>query len=415
MLISRVSLGPRRLGQKCALHAFAPMPVVSVIRHKRGLDFTTESQVVRLRDDKKLSWEIIAGMVWNLEGEHPSPNKVRETYACFSKSKARCQYKFAKCGRKRWVLTKPSQNWIVRRLLQIRKSTVCTSATLQEHLAKEKGVAVSDSAIRKLLKSRGYAWRPRAQKRLFSTEDRKDRMRFAKAVLRMTKADLRKKFSFSMDGAVIPRPPEDPTDRLNFCRQGETHMYRKKNERAHPLLSGDNPYAAQVPLNRCVALWGGISEGGFATVVIHPKKKLTTAEWIECVRDGTLTSAIKSLKPVNKRGPWHVLGDNEKFLKADASYAAYRAMKVKLWLVPARSPDLNPVEKFWSWRRRELRRRDLKDLCEGRPVLGKMAYRLRIQAVVRTAKAKTVAANCAGTLRKVCKKVVKNRGAHSGY
>ena len=135
----------------------------------------------------------------------------------------------------------------MRRLLQIRKSTVCTSATLQEHLSKEKRVTASDSAIRKLLKSRGYAWRPRAQKRLFSTEDRKDRLRFAKAVLRMTKAELRKKFSFSMDGAVIPRPPEDPTDRLNFCRQGETHMYRKKNERAHPLLSGDNPYSAQVP------------------------------------------------------------------------------------------------------------------------------------------------------------------------
>ena len=67
VLISRVSLGPKRLGQKFALHAFAPMPVVSEMRHKRGLNFTTERQVVRLRDDKKLSWESIAGMVWNLK------------------------------------------------------------------------------------------------------------------------------------------------------------------------------------------------------------------------------------------------------------------------------------------------------------------------------------------------------------
>ena len=79
------------------------------------------------------------------------------------------------------------------------------------------------------------------------------------------------------------------------------------------------------------------------------------------------------------------------------------------------SPDLNPIEKFWSWLGKELRRRDLKDLCEGRPVLGKIAYRLRVKAVLRSPKSQQVASRCAGTLKKVCKAVVAKKGAPSGF
>ena len=64
------------------------------------------------------------------------------------------------------------------------------------------------------------------------------------------------------------------------------------------------------------------------------------------------------------------------------------------------SPDLNPIEKFWSWLGKELRRRDLKDLREGRPVLGKIAYRLRVKAVLRSPKSQQVASRCAGALKK---------------
>ena len=44
-------------------------------------------------------------------------------------------------------------------------------------------------------------------------------------------------------------------------------------------------------------------------------------------------------------------------------------------LIPPRSTDLRPVEKFWSWLRRKLRAMDLKDAVAKRPVLGKMAYK----------------------------------------
>ena len=54
-------------------------------------------------------------------------------------------------------------------------------------------------------------------------------------------------------------------------------------------------------------------------------------------------------------------------------------------------------------------------LREGRPVLGKIAYRLRVKAVLRSPKSQQVASRCAGTLKKVCKAVVAKKGAHSGF
>ena len=69
------------------------------------------------------------------------------------------------------------------------------------------------------------------------------------------------------------------------------------------------------------------------------------------------------------------------------AHAAHRAAKIKLWKMPARSPDLNPVERYWAWLRRKLRAMDLQDAVAGRPTLGKTAYKARVRAVCRSKKA----------------------------
>ena len=214
-----------------------------------------------------------------------------------------------------------------------------------------------------------------------------------------------------MDGVILGIPPADPTERANHCRVGEAYMWRKAGESASPELSGGSKYGKQIPLNRAVGLWGGISGGGFAEVLFHNTKKVNTMEWVCALRAGALTNAIKSLSPVKPDGPWHVLSDNESFLSAKGALAEYQRTKVRLWHIPARSPDLNPVEKIWGWLRKELRRRDLADMVNRRPVLNKMAYRARVREVCRSAKAKRVAKNIAGGLRKVCKEVLDKKGA----
>ena len=107
----------------------------------------------------------------------------------------------------------------------------------------------------------------------------------------------------------------------------------------------------------------------------------------------------------------HVLCDNEKFLTARASNDAHKAVGVRLWKIPAKSPDLNPVERFWGWLRKKLRAMDLADAVARSPPLGRMAYVARVRRVVKTDKAQTVAGNHAQALRKVCREVIKKKGA----
>ena len=101
-------------------------------------------------------------------------------------------------------------------------------------------------------------------------------------------------------------------------------------------------------------------------------------------------------------------------MKAKTCQKACVAQKLKLWFVPPRSPDLNPVERFWAWLRKELRRRDLRDLNQKKAVLGKMAYKRRVRAVLKSKQAQQVAKNIAKGFKRVCQIVVKNGGAHSG-
>ena len=76
-----------------------------------------------------------------------------------------------------------------------------------------------------------------------------------------------------------------------------------------------------------------------------------------------------------------------------------------------RSPDLNPVEKFWSWLRRRLQALDDDDLRRGRPPLGKKEYKQRVRRVCRSRRAQQVAAACASGLHKVCREVIAKKGA----
>ena len=263
------------------------------------------------------------------------------------------------------------------------------------------------------MKAKGFRWLQRAQKRKYSREDKKARLAFANRVVRMGARQLKENLAMAMDGVVLAMPPVDPIVRENHCKHGETHMWRKPNEAASPDLAGEDSYAKQIPMARAVPLWGGISAHGVAEILVHKTKKCQVDEWVAAVNQ-KLVPALRKLRPHKLTRPWLILCDNEHFLTARPSKAAYKAKGIHLWQIPPRSPDLNPIEKFWSWLRRELRRRDLKDWEAKRPALGRTAYRVRLRAVLRAKKTQAVAARYAGNLMTVCKLVQKNKGAHSG-
>ena len=134
-------------------------------------------------------------------------------------------------------------------------------------------------------------------------------------------------------------------------------------------------------------------------------------EWSKAVREGKVTSALRFLNPKTKTGPWTILCDGEGFLRAKVSLAAYRAKKITLWDVPAKSPDMNPIELYWGWIRRKLRLMDLADLRLKRRPLGKSAYIIRVKNVMKTEKSQTVAKNFARRFRTACQQVLKRGGA----
>ena len=245
------------------------MPVVSEMVHPKGLDFANQRRVVMLRDVHKLSWPQITRKVKNLKKKAPSRELVRRVYQQFSCKLGRRSYNYAKCGRKRWKVTAEVACFLVKRLLALRRETICTAAVLQRELAGDKGVTLHLTTIRKELRKKGYLWLARAQKRKYSKEDMEVRLAFAKRVVGMSKQELREKLALAIDGVILTMPPKDELGRENWCRHGETHMWRKKGEACSPDLAGDDPYGDQVPLNRSLPMWAGISEGGFAVITFH--------------------------------------------------------------------------------------------------------------------------------------------------
>ena len=72
--------------------------------------------------------------------------------------------------------------------------------------------------------------------------------------LKLPPSQLEAKLAFAMDGVVVTIPPKNDIDRENYCRYGDTHMWRKKTEAASPELAGQDPYAKQVPIGRAIPM-----------------------------------------------------------------------------------------------------------------------------------------------------------------
>ena len=232
------------------------------------------------------------------------------------------------------------------------------------------------------------------------------------AIAKMSQKQLTTWLNFCIDGVVLSLPPTNATDRSNFVSQGDTHMFRKKTEVNDPALAGKLVYAKQVDLDHAVPLWAGVGPKGFAGICFHPTKKLQVEEWVGCVQNHTLKRAIASVNVRRgaKKG-WRMLSDNEGFLGCPDSRSALRKEMITLLQIPAKSPDLNPIEKFWSWLRKQLRDLDSEDLRAGKPVPSRASFERRVLKICASERGMQVAKSCFLGLPKVCAEVVANKGA----
>ena len=156
-------------------------------------------------------------------------------------------------------------------------------------------------------------------------------------------------------------------------------------------------------------MWGGIGPAGFGLVMYHAFRKVDSKEWCDAVKAGSLKAACQSTSG-KRYGPWCIICDNESFLKSRAADRAHAKTSVELWHVPARSPDLNPVEMYWAKLRLWLRKMDLDDFKAGRTPVDKKGMQQRVRRLLAIAKAKRVAINIFSKLRPLCEEVMKRTG-----
>jgi hypothetical protein len=262
------------------------MVVVQEVVHPLSLDFRNQQKVVVLRDQKGLSWESIAAKVRNRKGKPTTWKTACRSHGNFNKTQGRRKYKYWKCGRKPTTFTDEVKKHLVKRLLVLRKTCVCTSETLAKDLATTKHVTASAGAIRKVLNAAGYYWLPRRRRPKYSAKEKAKRVAWCKETLDLSDEELQKKLALSIDGVVLTVPPEDLVDRHNHCWHGETHVYRTKAEGNSTQFDRKKDYNPQVPANKCLPLWGGISFHGFAVLTWHPSRKLNSEQWEKVLRSG---------------------------------------------------------------------------------------------------------------------------------
>ena len=184
------------------------------------------------------TFEDIANEVKNLEGGRLDRRTCANYYNEFHRRAGRRRSNYNNCGRKPWKLTDDVKNCLTATLLNQRKQSICTTATVQAELARGKGVIVEMCTIRNYIQKQGYRWLPRGQERRYTQEDMADRLAHAQAIVRLGEDGIRKKMPLSTDGCVLPIPPAYPTERINYLRRGHTHMWRNKSERLMPELDG---------------------------------------------------------------------------------------------------------------------------------------------------------------------------------
>ena len=238
------------------MFAFLGMVLVTEVRSERSLSFEQEKKAVLLREVHGESYDEIRKKVRNLSGKKPSEWLVRETCHKFSNRKGKRTFKYKNCGRRPWKVTPQIRSHVVRRLRSLRNVCVCTSTTLQREVAKEFTVQLESSTIRRILQKAGFKWLPRSQKPKLSKALKEQRVAFVEAVLKLGPAAVRRKLSLSMDGVVLSCTPKDPVDRENWCKFGDTHMYRKPSESNTPSLAGQDVYGKQVKARQGSAVVG---------------------------------------------------------------------------------------------------------------------------------------------------------------
>lgn len=237
------------------------------------------------------------------------------------------------------VLSKTDERFIVRLIKKDPKISAPTIAATME----ERGVHVSISTLRNILRKNGYHGRVIRKKFFVNKTNREKRLQFAKKYINKDN-DFWNKVIFS-----------DESKFNIFGSDGRRTVWRKKNCELNP----NNLIPTVKHGGGSVMVWGCMSAGGVGKLHFI-EGTMDHKMYIDILKNNLLVSAEK-------------LGLENEFIFQQDNDPKHTAHNTKNWLLynvpqqlhtPPQSPDLNPIEHLWSILENAIRKRQASNRAE---------------------------------------------------
>ena len=218
-------------------------------------------------------------------------------------------------------------------------------------IAVEAGVEskVSNRTIRRVLKDDGYSYLRSRKKGLMTKQDLKSRMRFCKKVrkLKLGQDFWNRHISFYLDGKGF----EFKTNPLDQAKAPRAREWRKKSEGLRLGCTAKGRKEGAVNSNFMIAI-----SYNHGVVLCEQYFGAITGSTMERIIHSSFPQAFEeSIKPKGKR----FLQDGCPRQNCKKAMDAYDAVGAKVFKIPSRSPDRNPIENFFNCISMELRKQAL--------------------------------------------------------
>ena len=252
----------------------------------------------------------------------------------------------ANCGRPR-VISERCRRRVINEVVKLRRegNGDFTIEDLRKASAVDEGVSIS--TVSRVLHENGYAYRNKRRKGILTESDTKIRLKFAKHAKRMLAADIwTKGISFYLDGAGF-------THKVNPCenaaRQGRK-SWRKKSEGLSLFCTGAGNREGDS--GRVAKFMVTIAYGKGVTLCEEYKEPLNGASFADFIRNYFPPCFQKSVDAEEQL----FLQDGDPSQNSKIAMRALAEVGGKKFSIPARSPDLNPIENLFHHVKRKLKR-----------------------------------------------------------
>lgn len=260
---------------------------------------------------------------------------------------------------------------------------------------------VSNRTVRNVLNKEGYHYLRSRKKGLLHAADLKSRLKFAKNVRRkkLTQDFWNHGISLYLDGKGF----EYKRNPLDQARAPRARLWRKRGEGLKFRCTAKGKKEGST----CINFMVGIAYGKGVVLCERWHGSITGEKFAEIVKNHFGSAICKSANPKGKL----ILMDGCPRQNSKAGMNALEEVSARIFKIPARSPDLNPIENFFNNVSRQLQEDALENQITSESVEN------FCQRVVKTMQSSDTSEidKIIGSMDKRISAVIKRRGQRTKY